>query len=308
MTNFQRFSLSLIALMLMAAVLTQSQSVTGNSNLLLTPTISPSSEPTTTPPPPALGTVAQDLYGVEMVYVPAGTFEMGISVEAASQVCIENFSLSEDEDSLACLNSRNDSSLAPYEATLRGFWIDRYEVSNEQYQNCIDEGHCEELPAWTLEENNTNPQKPVVGVTWYDALLFCTRRGARLPTEEEWEYAASGPNNNVLPSGTMRIYDHILSTLEAHPVGSFSGDVSWVGAYDMAYNVSEWVEDRFVPYPSFEGTWSFLTQSDLFRVVRGGAFDLGVEQTYTFIRQYGVPEMTSPLVGIRCARSSDPRP
>lgn len=306
MISHKRIIISLLVICFVGASLASSIWAMSNPRILLTPTPIPSIEATSTPTPaPPAGTIAEDWKGTEMIYVPAGTFEMGVSVEVASNLGIENFSLSE-ENSLEYLDPPDDSSLAPYRVTLRGFWIDRYEVSNEQYQQCVESGRCESVPEWSLEVNN-HPQKPIVAVSWYDALKYCSSRYARLPTEEEWEYAASGPDNNALPWGNTGILDHISPNLDTHPVGSFLSDVSWVGAYDMAHNVSEWTEDRFAPYPSFEGIWRFQIESDITRVVRGGSIENADEKTFTFVRQHASLGTLSPIIGFRCARSSDPR-
>lgn len=147
-------------------------------------------------PTPSLmpGTIAKDNSDIEMVYVPSGSFEMGISPEDASIFCEAN-NLAED-----CLAHSLDQYKA-HAVTLPSFWIDRYEVTVQHYQRCVDAQVCQPIVLSWMPTANDNPQKPIVGATWYEALEFCTWRGARLPTEQEWEYAASGPLNYSLPWG-----------------------------------------------------------------------------------------------------------
>jgi serine/threonine-protein kinase len=202
----------------------------------------------------------QSTVTLEMVYVPAGTFSMG----------------SEEEKPV-------------HDVYLNSFWIDRTEVTNAQfgifvettaYVTTSERNGAEEFPQQTagnsLEVKGfdwQHPQgpysdienrddHPVVQVSWDDAATYCQWRGARLPTEAEWEKAARSSDGRIFPWGNE--YNGIrLNFCDANcanswrdttiddqyegsaPVGSYPGGVSPYGALDMAGNVYEWAADWY---------------------------------------------------------------
>ena len=143
----------------------------------------------------------------------------------------------------------------------KGYWIDKTVVTNSAYQKFIDAGGYNEKgtwwsdPGWTwLKQPDrqrpydyygfTDSQQPRVGEMWYEAGAYCRWRGARLPTEPEWEYAARGPNNWIYPWGNAFDPSKVVFGADeynpnAHnaPVGSKPDGASWVGALDMVGNV-----------------------------------------------------------------------
>jgi formylglycine-generating enzyme required for sulfatase activity len=176
--------------------------------------------------------------GMVMVYVPSGTFLMGSNNGEADERPV-------------------------HEVTLNGFWIDRTEVTNEQYAQCVNAGQCSP-PTYagskTRDEyfgKSEYVNYPVIFVEWVDAANYCRWVGAQLPTEAQWEYAARGPDAKEYPWGNefdparLNSCDINCSRPEADrtgndtfpdtsPVGSFPNGASWVGALDMAGNVWEW--------------------------------------------------------------------
>ena len=153
------------------------------------------------------------------------------------------------------------------------FWIDETEVTRGQWQACVDAGVCQARPANQYSERGL---QPVNYVSWTDAVTFCEWRGARLPTEREWEYAAAGPDGLVYPwgddfDGDLAIWDG-SEGFYTYDVGSRPGGASWVGALDLSGNVWEWVSSKYLPYPYEMGDGREDMTGDDRRVLRGGSF------------------------------------
>ncbi len=210
--------------------------------------------------------------GVEMALVPAGCFDMGS----------ENFGTDERPVNRQCFNE--------------SFWIDRTEVTNAQYGS---EGHFK------------GDNRPRDSVTWVEARDFCYSRGARLPTEREWEYAARGPDSFVFPWGNDYVPNNAVikgnSDNQSADVGTRLGDVSWVGALDFSGNLREWVntlshEFRFpYPYNSSDGRED-STITNRLRVIRGGVYYFD-SAMHTSERGNYAATIDSTAIGFRCARS-----
>ena len=125
------------------------------------------------------------------------------------------------------------------------FWIDRYEVTNAQYERYLQQ-HRGAPPAYWKGGLIPAGQNdfPVQQITWAQAYQYCAEQGKRLPTQAEWELAARGPFGWQFPWGNeATIVDHeVDATLS---VGSNASNRSYFGAYDMSGNVSEWVSDLY---------------------------------------------------------------
>jgi formylglycine-generating enzyme required for sulfatase activity len=177
-----------------------------------------------------------------MVHVEPGKFKMGYSGPGAKP----------DEKPVREVEIR------------KGFYIDKYEVTNRQYAQFLKESHRPPPAAW---KGDTYPagedEYPVSGVTYEDAKAYCEKRGKRLPTAEEWEYAARGPESRLYPWGNTWESGK-CNSFEAGKngpvkVGEFQGGKSWCGTYDQAGNVWEWTS---TPAP---GTSNVM-------IIRGGSF------------------------------------
>ena len=288
----------------------------------LTPTPSPTPTPTPTPTPgPALGDIwPRRTDGMVMVYVPAGKFEMGTDdegVDYALELCLE----SRDD----CERKWFAHEQPAHTVALDGFWIDRTEVTNEQYQRCVEAGVCEEPPGWTDRElpESTWPARPVVNVSWFDAETYCKWAGVQMPTEAQWEYAARGPESFVFPWGDefdRTRLNYCNAACESQyasrefsdgyggtaPVGSFPTGNSWCGAWDMAGNVWEWVADwyagdYYAHAPSQNPTGP---SSGEYRVLRGGSMSDIPYAVRSAHRYSYLPDDIDRAVGFRCASDS----
>jgi len=144
--------------------------------------------------------------------------------------------------------------------TLGDFYIDRYEVTNEQYERFMKAtGHA--APRYWNWPQFRDRRKPVVGIGWADAEAYCAWAGKRLPTEYEWEKAARGTDGRHWPWGNLpdenRINGKTQSNYSPLAVGSFPAGDSPYGISDMAGNVWE-MTSGFWQNPS--------------RAMRGGSF------------------------------------
>ena len=152
------------------------------------------------------------------------------------------------------------------------FWIDRTEVTNEQYQKCVDAGACLASNYEDVNESDYNgAAQPVVGIDWHNAKAYCEWVGAKLPTEAQWEYAARGINDHMYPWGdtalTCELANYLGCGHKTLPVGSFPDGASWVGALDMAGNVWEWVADWYGSYMGVAQTNPVGPTSGTFKVL-----------------------------------------
>ncbi len=197
--------------------------------------------------------------------------------------------------------------------SLVSFFIDLYEVTNEQYELFTNSTHRTPPDYWS---NGNYPLKkkkhPVAYVTWYDAHDYCAWAGKRLPTEEEWEKAARGTDGRLYPWGNdfdPKKANTPQSRLgDTMPVGSFPRGRSPYGLYDMSGNVWEWTESWAKPYPESPiPTGHYFTGE--YKVLKGGSwvdcsfYRCGIS-ALTFNRGYFKPSTKNQGFGFRCAKDA----
>ena len=258
-----------------------------------------------------------------MVRIPGATFPMGTEAGKVSQIAAA-FNITKHPDLIQAETPRHT-------VTISAFYLDKYEVTNSQFQKFIRAN-----PQWSAARiptqfHNGNYLKdwhegnfpegkanhPVVNVSWYAAVAFCQKYGKRLPTEAEWEYAARGGLlDQTFPWGDVPV-DKTRANYSGSgingttPVGSYPAN--GYGLFDMAGNVWEFMADEWRPYSDqpqinpVAGGNLFLDKSfyevTTRRVIRGGSFGgapLNLRVTY---RDSHPPDGAREFVGFRCASS-----
>ncbi|MBI4671644.1 MAG: SUMF1/EgtB/PvdO family nonheme iron enzyme [Chloroflexi bacterium] len=223
---------------------------------------------------------------VEFVRVPAGNFLLG-------------------SDPRADRHAQPDE-LPQNQVTLAEYWISKYPITVAQF---------------TIFTDATNrpvpfdfPQKsshPIVNTSWFDALVFCrwasdvTGKEVRLPTEAEWEKAARGTDGRIYPWGND--FDaHRLNSAEAKisgttPVDGFAAGASPYGAWDMAGNVWEWVNDWYKPdyYAERVSENPQGPETGYYKALRGGAWFSDQDHVRAADRTHFNPENRYDYVGFR---------
>jgi formylglycine-generating enzyme required for sulfatase activity len=166
---------------------------------------------------------------------------------------------------------------------------------------------------WT-DTAGSNESMPVNCLDWYTAFAFCAWDGGRLPTEAEWNYAASGgseqryypwsvPATSTTIDASYAVYA-TSATTGAQNVGSKSpkGDGKW-GQSDLAGNLWEWTLDWYANYATTCNNCADLTAASG-RVFRGGDFDDFASYLRSAGRSDGDPWGGFSIIGARCARTS----
>ena len=237
--------------------------------------------------------------GIKMLYIPSGEFEMG--------------------------STTGNLDAGPiHMVRLDGFWLDSTEVTNTMFANFLNmagnktEGGANWLNArdplvqifeksgkWQAQLGKEN--YPIVGVSWYGANAYCKWADRRLPTEAEWEYAARGVDGRRFPWGNddlscarAQYFGCGKGTIQA---GSLTLGVSPFGIFDMAGNVSEWVNDRYAAdyYQTASLENPAGPPNGYYRVIRGGSW----ESTYLYLRTthrvWAGADDHDHRVGFRCA-------
>lgn len=169
---------------------------------------------------------------------------------------------------------------------------------------------------WTRtlgREVPVDPALPVCHVSWYEADAFARRAGKRLPTEAEWEVAASwDPVREralLYPWGdepdTPSTANLDAVRLGPAPPGSHPGNVSPLGCYGMIGDIWEWTASRFLPHPGFQvfpyPEYSEVFFGDEYRVLRGGSWATRPGAIRNTFRNWDYPQRRQIFSGFRCA-------
>ena len=237
-----------------------------------------------------------------------------------------------------------DNELPAHTVHLQAFRIDKLLTTNAEYARFIDEGGYERREWWSeegwaareregwssplywsrdgdewrertmFEEVLLRPSHPVTGVSWYEAEAYARFAGKRLPTEAEWEKAASWDEakqtkrrfafGERVPDGDA-VCNFDLHFWGTTPVGSFPQSASPYGCLDMTGNVWEWTSDAFSGYPGFE-PFPYPEYSEEWfdgdhRVLRGGSWATRPSIMRNTFRNFFRRHFRIAFAGIRCA-------
>ena len=231
--------------------------------------------------------IVHEATGIEMVYVPAGSFTMGSPAGETGR-------------------GGNES---PRRVTLtKGFFLGKYEVTQGQWQAVMGNNPS------TFE--NVAGNGPVECVTWNDCQAFCAKLGVgfRLPTEAEWEYACRAGTTTALhsgkdlsaASGRCRNLDEVAwydetSSDTSHSVGQKKAN-AW-GLHDMLGNLREWCQDWSGDYPPGEASDPTGPESGSFRILRGGSWSGNAKDCRSAKRDWGNPNYRLDDVGCRVVKA-----
>ncbi len=194
-------------------------------------------------------------------------------------------------------NSDWCSDEIPHSVKLGRYAIDKYEVTNAQYNECMAAMVCAPAGVHEFRPLEFNlPKQPVVFVKWDDAKKYCQWKGARLPTEAEWERAAQGKN----PGGAH--FAQPYGSGAPKEVGSLPANNA--GLFDMMGNVSEWTSDWYAPNITTEiQTNPKGPDSGKDKVVRGASWNSPRHFLRSADRTARFPDLQYSDVGFRCAVS-----
>ena len=272
--------------------------------------------------------------------VASGTFVAGLPARAGEMASVAegNFPMGASGDAFAYDNER-----PVHTVHVPAFKIDKLLTTNEEYAHFISEGGYQKREWWSdegwewreredwhaplywtqqsgewrvqgmFDESLITGQHPVVGVSWYEAEAYARFMNKRLPTEAEWEKAASWDAKREQkrrfswgadePSPAVCNFNyHFWGTT---PVGSFPEGASAYGCLDMTGNVWEWTSSPFVgypnfrafPYPEYSETWFDGDH----RVLKGGSWATQASTLRISFRNFFRRQFRIAFAGIRCA-------
>jgi ergothioneine biosynthesis protein EgtB len=256
-----------------------------------------------------------------MVKIPGGLYELGFS---GSDFCYDN-------------------EVPEHKTYLNAYEIDTYPVTNKQFMAFIDAGGYEDYRFWLSDGwdivnekkwdaplywqkiegywykkdfgglNKILPDEPVTNVSYYEADAYSKWAGKRIPTEAEWEKAASWNEDlekkTIYPWGDELPSDHNANLLESWnwapcQIGSYPQGKSYYGCHQMLGDVWEWTSSEYALYPGFRSKFSEYTDKWAInqKVLRGGSFATPRSQIRNSYRNYFKPHERIPFSGFRCVR------
>jgi gamma-glutamyl hercynylcysteine S-oxide synthase len=260
---------------------------------------------------PTMSSAVTLLTGSEMVQVRAGKFVQGCD----AMIALDNERPAQEQD-------------------LPDYWLDRYPVTRKQYRQFMAAGGYQQSRWWSaagwawLQDNPVSQplywnstiadDHPVCGVSWYEADAYARFVGKRLPTEAEWEKAASWhpqtqqqtpyPWGTATPGGQHCNHSHRVG--QSTPVNQYPLGASAYGCLDLLGNVWEWTDTWFDSYPGFSSYpypgYSTPYFDQKHRVLKGGSWATRSAVLRASFRNWYHPGARELFAGFRCASDRPP--
>ncbi|MDQ3803267.1 MAG: SUMF1/EgtB/PvdO family nonheme iron enzyme [Acidobacteriota bacterium] len=279
--------------------------------------------PEATGGPDSRRTSAPSQTPADMIAVPEGSFRMGAAWDSFAY----------------------DNEYPARDVFIPAYKIARLPVTNEEYAHFVAEGGYGRREFWgeegwgwreregwacplywrrdgehcwaarrMFEEGALEADHPVAGVSWYEAEAYARYARKRLPTEAEWEKAASwdGARKRRYAWGDAEPSDHLCNfgarRWGTTPVGLFPAGASFYGCLDMTGNVWEWTADPFegfpgfepFPYPEYSETWFDGDH----RVLKGGSWATSASVLRTSFRNFFRRPFRIAFAGLRLAEDA----
>lgn len=231
--------------------------------------------------------ILEDIEGTRMALVPVGSFKIGSD------------------------NGDDDEKNGNVVKIDEPFWIDETEVTRAAYASCEEaDSRCSQPDKSSFA---TSVNHPINNVTWDQAAAYCDWRGARLPTEAEWEYVARGPDRWIYSWGNVwdaaKTQSYESSNYGTVAVGTYEDGKSWVGALDITGNVLEWTSSKYENYPyNYNNVMTIEEYKKRLPgavVLRGSSYmdDAALSHSANREKIRISVDFTDDSVGFRCARS-----
>ncbi len=236
-----------------------------------------------------------------------------------------------------------DNELPEHKVYLRPFKIDVTPVTNGEFMKFIEDRGYEEFSYWLSDGwdlvkeqgwktplywerkedvwmkkdfrgyNEIDPDEPVINVSYYEADAYARWAGKRLPTEAEWEKAASWNEDlqkkTLYPWGDEKPTTRHTNLLESYiwapsKIGSYPKGKSYYGCHQMIGDVWEWTSSEYILYPGYKSKFSEYTDKWAInqKVLRGGSFATSFNQIRNSYRNYFRPHDRILFAGFRCAK------
>jgi formylglycine-generating enzyme required for sulfatase activity len=223
-----------------------------------------------------------------------------------------------------------------HSVTLLAFWLDKTEVTNAAWDECVASGTCRpKSPSVRAQHPDFNgPDQPVSGISWDDARGYCAWRGKRLPREAEFEKAVRDTDDRRFAWGNDAPTHETTVFSTGHPedVGTHPAGRGPYGHDDLAGNVWEWMEDEYDPYAyrrptagqgvpgtcaeimtaldelhrehkqGFTGSNPIPTECE--HSIRGGAYNFDPHGLRATNRVHHPGRFRIPMLGLRCAKDA----
>ncbi len=216
--------------------------------------------------------------------------------------------------------------------TVASYWLDVTEVTQTAYEECVTAKACSPADAGILSTFGglfKGPNKPIVGISWFEAKAFCEWKGKRLPREAEFERAVRGDDGRRFPWGADEPTHErtVFQTNSPEDVGTHPTGRGPYGHDDLAGNVWEWIDDDYDPYSykreggkpgtcdeinAFQNklrqegkqgyTGSNPIPTECEKNIRGGAYNYPATGLRSTNRIHHPPKFRLRMTGVRCAK------